>query len=174
MKNYRVFRHPAGIYEPVKMGWSWPAFFFGMVWMLVKKMWLAFLFLLCITFLGPTILFAQLDENLAFQLCNVFTILVSVALGVFGNGLRELYLRRAGYVLVGHAQGANPGMALAMFILNAQEGQGLAGQDRTAAAPTGAGAQTLDATAYEVRGDAQQIHECTDDSEHDANHNYKR
>ena len=39
MKQYKVFKHPAGSIEAVKQGWSWPAFFFSFIWAMVKKMW---------------------------------------------------------------------------------------------------------------------------------------
>ena len=38
MKTYHVFEHPTRGLEAVKVGVSWPGFFFGFFWMLVKKM----------------------------------------------------------------------------------------------------------------------------------------
>lgn len=39
MQTFRIYRHPTLGYEAVKAGFSWPAFFFNFVWMLVKKPW---------------------------------------------------------------------------------------------------------------------------------------
>jgi len=39
MKTFVIYRHPTQGYEAVKVGFSWPAFFFGLIWMLVKKLW---------------------------------------------------------------------------------------------------------------------------------------
>ena len=39
MKQYKVYKHPSGSTEAVKQGWSWPGFFFGFIWAMVKKMW---------------------------------------------------------------------------------------------------------------------------------------
>lgn len=39
MKKFNVYQYPAYGMEAVKVGFSWPALFFGIVWMLVKKMW---------------------------------------------------------------------------------------------------------------------------------------
>ena len=39
MKVYKIFVKENEI-EVVKQGWSWPAFLFGPIWVLVKKMWL--------------------------------------------------------------------------------------------------------------------------------------
>ncbi|WP_226912943.1 hypothetical protein [Halomonas sp. 3D7M] len=37
MKEFKIYMHPAGMHEAVKQGWSWPGFFFGPIWALVKK-----------------------------------------------------------------------------------------------------------------------------------------
>jgi len=39
MKTFNVYKHPTQGIEAVKVGFSWPAFFFGTIWMLVKKLW---------------------------------------------------------------------------------------------------------------------------------------
>lgn len=39
MKTFNVYKHPTRGIEAVKIGFSWPAFFFGIIWMLVKKLW---------------------------------------------------------------------------------------------------------------------------------------
>jgi len=39
MKLFSVFKHPTLCIEAVKVGLSWPAFVFGMIWMLVNKLW---------------------------------------------------------------------------------------------------------------------------------------
>ncbi len=39
MKTFNIYRHPTLGIEAVKVGFSWPAFFFGVIWMLVKKLW---------------------------------------------------------------------------------------------------------------------------------------
>lgn len=84
MKHYKIFEHPAGNIEAVKLGWSWPAFFFAGIWALFKKMWglggcvfAAFFFLE----------FFDTDEAL-----DGFIILAGIVLGfIFGlNGNRRL------------------------------------------------------------------------------------
>jgi len=39
VKTYKVYEHDIHGYEAVKQGFSWPAFFFGFIWALVKKLW---------------------------------------------------------------------------------------------------------------------------------------
>lgn len=38
--TYHIYQHPISGYEAVKVGFSWPAFFFGIFWMLFKKLWI--------------------------------------------------------------------------------------------------------------------------------------
>ena len=39
MKKFNIYEHPTQGFEAIKVGFSWPAFFFGIFWMLVKKLW---------------------------------------------------------------------------------------------------------------------------------------
>jgi hypothetical protein len=39
MKRFRIYEHPALGRQAVKIGFSWPAFFFGFFWLLSKKLW---------------------------------------------------------------------------------------------------------------------------------------
>ena len=39
MKTFQIYKHPTLGSEAVKVGFSWPAFFFGLIWMLVCKLW---------------------------------------------------------------------------------------------------------------------------------------
>lgn len=39
MKTFNIFSHPTAAIEAVKVGFSWPAFFFGSLWMLDKGLW---------------------------------------------------------------------------------------------------------------------------------------
>jgi len=39
MRTFNVYKHPTQGFEAVKVGFSSPAFFFGIIWMMVKKLW---------------------------------------------------------------------------------------------------------------------------------------
>jgi hypothetical protein len=39
MTTFNIFSHPVAAIEAVKVGFSWPAFFFGSLWMLDKGLW---------------------------------------------------------------------------------------------------------------------------------------
>jgi len=40
VKTFNIYHHPIHGYEAVKVGFSWPAFFFAFIWMLLKRLWL--------------------------------------------------------------------------------------------------------------------------------------
>lgn len=39
MKEFHIYAHPEGDIEAVKVGWSWPGFFFTGLWALIKRLW---------------------------------------------------------------------------------------------------------------------------------------
>jgi len=39
VKTYKIYKHPSLGTEAVKVGFSWPAAFFIVFWMLAKKLW---------------------------------------------------------------------------------------------------------------------------------------
>jgi hypothetical protein len=39
MKKFNVYKHPDKGIEVVKVGFSWPTLFFGVFWMLFKRLW---------------------------------------------------------------------------------------------------------------------------------------
>jgi hypothetical protein len=39
MKKFKVYKHPDKGIEVVKVGFSWPTLFFGVFWMLFKRLW---------------------------------------------------------------------------------------------------------------------------------------
>ncbi|BBF66582.1 DUF2628 domain-containing protein [Acidithiobacillus sp. 'AMD consortium'] len=119
MKTYHVFEHPTRGLEAVKVGVSWPGFFFGFFWMLVKKMWgwaLLFLaidivrglFQMSITHGQPPASAA----NLGFALVGL---VLGIIVGAYGNGWRESNLRNRGYVSVATVEAKTPDGALAQY-----------------------------------------------------------
>jgi len=97
MSKYREWKDPAGMTESVKLGWSWPAFLFGGLWAIAKRMTLIGI---C-TLLGGlaisyTIAATLNDEDDILWL--VSTILVSLFFGANGNSWRERHLRKRGFV----------------------------------------------------------------------------
>jgi hypothetical protein len=40
MRHFLVYQHPEFGEEAAKVGFSWPALFFSIIWMMVKKLWM--------------------------------------------------------------------------------------------------------------------------------------
>lgn len=116
MKQYKVFKHPTGVMEAVKQGWSWPGFLFGPLWALAKKMWLlgglylaaAFLLAFVVELAG-----AGPDAGMFF---NLIGMIAGLIFGAGGNQWREKNLTSRGYDLVGEVESTNPDGAIATFV----------------------------------------------------------
>ena len=119
MKTFNVYKHPTQGFEAVKVGFSWPAFFFGIIWMLVKKLWgLAGLWFAM--YVGLSLIEAVTDQSQeSGAQALVYLIL---AAGYFaswlvpafkGNKWREENLSKRGYELLSSAQAETPDAAVA-------------------------------------------------------------
>ena len=75
MKRYKIYKSPLGMIEAVKTGWSWPGFFFTLIWLLVKKLYvtagMVFLIAIIIGFVefetGGTVLSSFYNLSLGFH-----------------------------------------------------------------------------------------------------------
>ena len=107
MKAFAVYQHPTRGYEAVKRGFSWPAFFFGIIWMLIKKLWLlATLWVVLYIALGLVDDVVDNSEETGEQI--VVYLLIGAGYfalwlvpGFIGNKWREANLAKRGFSLVG-------------------------------------------------------------------------
>ena len=112
MKDYKIFEYPEGCQEAVKQGWSWPGFFFGPIWALVKKMW----------GLGAGLLVAVIVlamfpvESSLGLLATLISLGIYVACGINGNRWREKHLSSRGYDHVDTVSAPNPERAVALYL----------------------------------------------------------
>lgn len=116
MKQYNVFRHPSGTTEAVKQGWSWPGFFFNIIWAMVKKMW----------GLGAGVLIGFVVLNLIVgmagggsgggALISVISIITNIIFGENGNSWFEKNLATRGFEQVDTVTAANPEGAIALYL----------------------------------------------------------
>lgn len=118
MKQFKIYANPLGAHEAVKQGWSWPAFFFGMIWALVKKMWtlgfgvIAVFFVL--GFMGGV---AGGDlEQLIDSLTSIGGLLLGIVFGLNGNKWRESNLVSRGYDFKDTISAANGEGAIALYV----------------------------------------------------------
>ena len=116
MKQYKIYANPQGTYEAVKQGWSWPAFFFSMIWAMVKKMWGLGVGLLVAFFaLGFVIGISGAGQG-GEVLINIASIIGSIVFGINGNKWRENNLPKRGYEYKETVTAANPEGAIALYM----------------------------------------------------------
>lgn len=122
MHTYKVFRHPAKRdIKAVKQGWSWPGFFFDLIWVFIKRMWfiglVVFGFFFMLGFIqGIYANEPEVSSNIL-SLINASTIGIKVLLGWKGNSYYADALETRGYQLIGVVDAANPDAATAKVIV---------------------------------------------------------
>lgn len=114
MKHYKIFEHPDGKIEAVKLGWSWPAFFFDCLWALFKKMWWLGGGIL-VTFVLLEALLSMEEEGLNLGGLVIFIVLRAI-FGMNGNRWRENKLQSRGYHYKDTKTAANPEGAMALYL----------------------------------------------------------
>ena len=122
MKTFNVYRHTNESLEVVKVGFSWPAFIFGVFWMLFSELW-SFAALWVAMIISVKIIEAVAGRMSA----STFQLLVYVALlacylllwlipAFNGNKWRDRMLsKREGYEYVGAVQAKNQTAAAAQI-----------------------------------------------------------
>jgi len=96
----------------IKEGFSWPAFFFGILWALWNRLWIAGALLLATT--AAVHLVSQSMITGRFGQTAV-TLGLAVIVGLIGNDLRRWTLDRADFRFAGIASGPNADEALRRF-----------------------------------------------------------
>jgi len=120
MKTFNVYKHPTLGIEAVKVGFSWPAFFFGLIWMLVKKLWglAGVWFAACIVLSLVEIVTDQSSEGVAQALVYLILAVGNFTLwlvpGFKGNKWREENLTKRGYEKITTVQAETPDAAVAL------------------------------------------------------------
>ncbi len=121
MKIFKVYRHPTQGFVAIKEGFSWPAFFFGPVWMLVNKLWLltslwvgicvVCLFIQEVAFQPPV----SGMQIFAFLVLSTATFGLSVVPAFKGNEWREWNFSKKGYELQDIVEAETPNAAVSQL-----------------------------------------------------------
>ena len=111
MTTYIIFAHDDEPPQAVKVGWSWPGFFFTWIWALVKG--------LRPLGIGIFLVFAiaggfATDSGEAG--ISIVPLAAGIWLGLSGNKQREADLRGKGYKHVAEVTAANPKKAVNVFL----------------------------------------------------------
>jgi len=116
VKQYNIYKHPNGTTVAVKQGWSWPAFFFDIIWALVKKMWVfGFSMVAAFIALGLILGFAG-AWNVGIVFINMVSIVMKIFFGKYGNSWLVDNLSSRGYEYIDTVTAANPDGAIAMIL----------------------------------------------------------
>lgn len=123
MHSYKIFKDPLGVYEAVKQGWSWPAFFFSTIWAFIKRIWWLGFGLLLLSLLLPSLIATNLQDMPQEQaiatingIGSVVSIIIGFILGLYGNRLREKNLLSRGYNYVTTITAETPARAIALLV----------------------------------------------------------
>ncbi|GEN25605.1 hypothetical protein HCU01_35540 [Halomonas cupida] len=116
MKTFEIHEHPDLGLKAVKDGWSWPGFFFGLFWLLYKTMWLA---ATVVGGVGIVVFFLPPEYAMV---SNVVGLMVSLVLGINGNGMYANVLASRGFQCHDVVEASNPGQALAFYSQRRDQG----------------------------------------------------
>jgi hypothetical protein len=121
MKTYKIFVNPQGTGEAVKQGWSWPGFFFNIIWALIKKMWVLGVVLVIVFFalgfIEVSIEVSSGKEAAAgiSAITSILNLIMAVIFGVNGNKWREKSLLSRGFDYQDTVDAQNPEAAMAKW-----------------------------------------------------------
>jgi len=116
MASFRILTHPQHGTRAVKIGWSWPAFFFGMFWALYKRMWLLAGSLFGFIVLSSVFIPATMEGQL---ISNVLFLGLNLTISLKGNQWYASLLETQGYREQAQVEARNSDDALAVYA-NAQ------------------------------------------------------
>ena len=112
MKKYKIYKSPLGMIEAVKTGWSWPGFFFTVIWLLVKKLYLTagMVFLIAIV-----VGFVELETG-GTVFSSFFSVSIGLIVGLKGNQWRVKNFISRGFIFKTTVSAQTPDGALASYI----------------------------------------------------------
>lgn len=122
MKVFKVYKHPVSGYEAVKVGFSWPGFFWNGIWLLQKRLWgIAVLWFLGMFILVFIVQMTDKEEGGGRQgivdlAVVVWNLAASLIPGFKGNGWRMASLGKYGFTLVQEVQAETPDAAIAQTV----------------------------------------------------------
>jgi hypothetical protein len=116
MKQFKIFVNSEGKTEAVKIGWSWPAFFFNIIWVLVKKMYLLGIVLLAAIIAFGLVLGLVLGLVIGDVIIMFLNIVVSIIFGAYGNRWRETNLQERGFELKDTVSATTPENAMSLYL----------------------------------------------------------
>ena len=122
MKNYSIHHHPTQGYQAVKIGFSWPAFFFGWFWMLFKQLWGIAMLWFVLTIVA--VMFESIEAQAQSGFLGIILVISYLALWLIpalsGNDWRRNNLAHRGYLHLANVQENSPEAAIANHVRQEQ------------------------------------------------------
>lgn len=118
MKQFKIFKHPSGAVEAVKQGWSWPAFFGGVLWAAAKRLWVIGFGVLSAFLVIGFLVANTASDQWGDAIVNGLGATANLIFGVHGNGWREWNLISRGFELKKTVTAANPREAIDLYLKN--------------------------------------------------------
>lgn len=114
MRTFDVYQHPNLGYQAVKQGFAWPAFFFTVIWALIKRLWKIALILFGVMFFLTFIetIFEQGGSEEGVLVMLFLQIVFFVFVGAKGNDWRRKNLENRGFKHVRVVQAKNVDAAI--------------------------------------------------------------
>ena len=116
MKRYKIYKSPLGMIEAVKKGWSWPGFFFSLIWLLVKKIYVT---AGIIWFIAIVIVLIEVETG-GTVLSTFYNLSIGVIVGLGGNQWRIKNLVSRGFIFKTTVRAKTPEGALALYATNSK------------------------------------------------------
>jgi hypothetical protein len=121
VKRYTVYKHPSQGIEAIKTGFSWPALLFGIIWLIMKKLWL--ITALWIIIFISLIIIATFTHETGSVFLNIIIIGGNIVLlllpGFKGNDWLIYNLKKRGYGYINSIEAESPEAAIEQVIKGA-------------------------------------------------------
>jgi len=114
MKTFKIYRHPELGLQAVKVGFTWPGFLFGVIWMLICRLWIHAAVIFAIG-VAITIIIPDQPQELGAILNFAVSMGIAYVVGMSGNQWRRDNLLKRGFQEVMAVEADNKDAALGIF-----------------------------------------------------------
>ena len=128
MKNFKIYENESGTIVSIKDGWSWPAFFFTVIWCFVKKLHMIGIGLVIYIIISQIIItnnttleynyytgYTYYEDSGMSVLFSLIGLGINIWLGVTGNEKRCDYYQSVGFTYQGIVTAVSPDAAIATY-----------------------------------------------------------
>ncbi|MBK6618164.1 MAG: DUF2628 domain-containing protein [Nitrosomonas sp.] len=121
MSQYTIFSDSTGEFEAIKAGWSWPAFFFNVIWALTKGMWVLVVAILLLFLIAG--MFVRMTHG-DIMWTNGLSLVVSLLMGATANSLQAKKLATYGFEPIATVSANSPEQAITRYLEHNRQAAG--------------------------------------------------